>query len=105
MFTIYNIIKRNTQGLVSSLSFLGNDVGGTSLNPKRISLPSRDKAGMKASSFLKIGVNHEVYKIIHKITCTYYIYIIEYKETHRGWYSHCSISRFVCGGTNKNRRN
>ena len=35
------------------------------------------KAGMKASSFLKIGVNKNLQNIVLKKTCIYYIYIIK----------------------------
>ena len=56
-YYIYNIIKRNTQGLVSSfrhlLRYCGNTITKEANDEK---VRSRDKAGMKASSFLKNGV-------------------------------------------------
>ena len=72
MFTIYIIIKRNTQGGLSSFSLWFTGWKHPYSKSKRKRLRSRDKAGMKASSFLKIGVNYKL-KIVHRVLNVHYI--------------------------------
>ena len=65
IYYIYNIIKRNTQGLVHLFYYLSRYCGYTiTIETDSKKVRSRGKAGMKASSFLKIGVKEKPGKYV-----------------------------------------
>ena len=79
---IYNIIKRNTQGLVIFLFLLRLFwIQDKKDKQQKQKVASRGKAGMKASSFLKIGVNVNLKNMSLKKTYIYYIYNIIKRNT------------------------
>ena len=78
---IYNIIKRNTQGLVSFAIHFCFFVWSTyKKHRNEAQVRSRGKAGMKTSSFLKIGVNKKC-KTRHSKIHVFTIYNIIKRNT------------------------